>query len=68
VVGDVKVHGRDPALVFNSRPLAKALKAECPEVLATARITSANLLVRKGDIKFQERHTLWGGLFLLFRF
>jgi len=23
------------------------------------RITSANLLVRKGDIKFQERHTLW---------
>src|SRR3982751_4338442 len=59
VVGDVKSSAETLHWYSTPGPLAKALTIECPEVLATVRITSANLLVRKGDIKFQERHTLW---------
>jgi len=46
------------------------IKEEFAEIEAVARITGDNILVRKGDIKFQEENALWAdsALFQIFDF
>ncbi len=51
-------------------PLAKAIKAEFPEVKETTRLFPGSLLIRKGEFKFQEEHSLWAdpSIFKVFDF
>jgi putative ABC transport system permease protein len=46
------------------------IKEEFPEIEAFARVTGDEILVRKGDIKFQEENALWAdsALFQIFDF
>ena len=39
--------------------MAKAIKAEFPEVQDVTRLIPGSVLIRKGNFKFQEEHTLW---------
>jgi putative ABC transport system permease protein len=46
------------------------IKNEFPEIESAVRLSNASLLVRKGDIKFQEEHSMWAdsGVFRMFDF
>ena len=59
IVSDIKT----PTEVINgsgpSWAVPHHLPKEFPEVEATVRVSGASLLVRKGDVKFQEENTLW---------
>ncbi len=59
IVADIKtpteiIHGNGP-----SWPVAPNLKDEFPEVESFVRLSGDNLLIRKGDIKFQEENALY---------
>ncbi|HTQ65367.1 MAG TPA: ABC transporter permease [Puia sp.] len=59
IVSDIKtptetIHANGP-----SWAVVPHLNEEFPEIETAARISFASLLVRKGDIKFQEDHTLF---------
>jgi putative ABC transport system permease protein len=59
IVADIKtptevIHAGGPAWA-----VAPNVKIEFPEVESFVRLSNANLLVRKDDIKFQEEHTLF---------
>lgn len=51
-------------------PMAKAIKAEFPEVQEVTRFIPGSVLIRKGNFKFQEEHTLWAdpSFFIIFDF
>ena len=51
-------------------PMAKAIKAEFPEVQEVTRFIPGSVLMRKGNFKFQEEHTLWAdaSFFTIFDF
>jgi putative ABC transport system permease protein len=70
VVSDIKtptevLHASGPAWA-----VAPNAKDEFPEVESFVRITNDNVLVKKGDIKFQEEHAAWAdsALFHVFDF
>jgi putative ABC transport system permease protein len=42
-----------------SAPMARSIKASFPEVQSITRVIPADVLVVKGDIKFQEENALW---------
>lgn len=42
-----------------SAPMARSIKASFPEVQSVTRVIPADVLVVKGDIKFQEENALW---------
>jgi putative ABC transport system permease protein len=70
IVSDIKT----PTEVINasgpSWAVAPHVKEEFPEIESSVRTTNASLLVRKGDVKFQEDNTLFAdsSLFHVFDF
>jgi len=50
--------------------MPKNIKEEFPEVESFARVTGDNMLIRRGDVKFQEENMLWADstLFSVFDF
>ena len=70
LVIDVKNSGETASGYQTAAPMASALKSEFPEVQAVTRVIPANLLVIKGNFKFQEEHSLWAdsSLFDIFDF
>jgi putative ABC transport system permease protein len=70
VVSDIKtptevLHASGPAWA-----VAPNAKDEFPEIQSFVRITNDNVLIKKGDIKFQEEHAAWAdsALFNVFDF
>jgi len=53
-----------------SMPMALNLKADYPEVADYVRLNSTNMLIRRGDVKFQEQGTVYAdsSLFSIFDF
>src|SRR5258706_11494403 len=70
VVGDLKSPAETLHWYQTPGPMAKAMKAEFPEVREAVRIVPVSILVRKGNIKFQEEHSLWAdsSIFTVFDF
>ncbi|HLY70308.1 MAG TPA: ABC transporter permease [Puia sp.] len=70
VVADIKtptetIHADGP-----SWPMLPAMVSQFPEIAISVQVVESSLLVRKGDIKFQEEHSLFAGpsFFQLFNF
>ena len=70
VVGDLRSPAETLHWYQTPGPMARAMKAEFPEVREAVRIVPVSILVRKGNIKFQEEHSLWAdsSLFTIFDF
>ena len=71
VVGDLKTSAGEPMHWHNTPgPMAAAMRSGLPEVQETVRLVPGSVLVRKGNIKFQEEHTLWAdsSFFIVFDF
>jgi len=70
VVADLKTPSETINTSGPAWAVAPNVKDEFPEVEAFVRVTGANLLVRKGDIKFQEENAMWAdsALFGIFDF
>jgi putative ABC transport system permease protein len=70
VVGDLKSPAETLHWYQTPGPMAKAMKAEFPEVREAVRIVPVSILVRKDNIKFQEEHSLWAdsSIFRVFDF
>ncbi len=59
VVCDIKTPTETINASGPSWAVAPHIVTEFPEIEASVRMTGDNLLVRKGDIKFQEENVLW---------
>lgn len=59
VVGDLT--SQSGVLRWHSTPgpMAAAMKAEFPQVEETVRLIPGSILVREGNVKFQEEHSMW---------
>jgi len=70
VVADLKTPSETINTSGPAWAVAPNIKDEFPEVEAFVRVSNANLLVRKGDIKFQEEDAMWAdsALFQVFDF
>lgn len=70
LVTDVSTPSETRHTPFTSPPMAIHLKASFPQIEKTVRLSTASLLLRKGDIKFQEDHSLFADstLFEVFDF
>ncbi|GAB3175616.1 ABC transporter permease [Telluribacter humicola] len=70
LVTDIKTPSETINTSVTSWAFAPAIKADLPEVEAFARVSSESLLVRKGDVKFQEENSAYAdsALFQVFDF
>jgi putative ABC transport system permease protein len=70
VVGDLKSSAETLHWHNTPGPMAGAMKSQFPEVQETVRIVPVSILVRKGNLKFQEEHSLWadGSILTVFDF
>ena len=70
LVCDIKTPTETINTGVTSAPMAVNIKSDFPEVDAFVRVSGASLLVRKGDIKFQEEHSAFAdsSLFRVFDF
>jgi putative ABC transport system permease protein len=70
VVGDVKSSSETLHWHNTPGPMARAMKSEFPEIKETVRLIPGSILVRKGDFKFKEEHSLWAdpSIFSIFDF
>ncbi|HYH14414.1 MAG TPA: ABC transporter permease [Flavisolibacter sp.] len=59
LVTDVKTPSETIHAGITSWPMAPNIKADFPEVASFVRINKTDVLVRKGDKKFQEGQVLW---------
>ena len=59
VVGDLKSSTETLHWYVTPGPLARSIKSEFPQVQQVTRFINANLVIRKGNFKFQETHTIW---------
>lgn len=59
LVSDVRTSTETEHWDLTSAPMGAAMKLEFPEVEDFVRMEPANILVRKGDIKFQEENAMW---------
>src|SRR5579859_7416466 len=57
LVCDIKTPTETINTGVTSAPMAISIKADFPEVESAVRINGASLLVRHGDVKFQEEHS-----------
>ena len=70
VVGDLHSSSETLHWYATPGPLGRAIKAEFPQVQEVTRVITGSILVRKGNFKFQETHSLWAdsSLFTVFDF
>ncbi len=70
VVGDLHSSTETLHWYATPGPLGRAIKTEFPQVQEISRVITGNILVRKGNFKFQETHSLWAdsSLFSVFDF
>ncbi|MEO5592625.1 MAG: FtsX-like permease family protein [Chitinophagaceae bacterium] len=70
VVADLKTPSETINTSGPAWAVAPNVKDEFPEVEDFVRVSEANLLVRKGDVKFQEENAMWAdsALFRVFDF
>lgn len=70
VVGDLKSSGETLHWYETPGPLARTIKSEFPQVQEVTRFINGSVLIRKGNFKFQETHTLWAdsSIFSVFDF
>jgi putative ABC transport system permease protein len=70
VVGDYKSSSETLHWYETAGPLARSIEAEFPQVQQTARFINLTALVRVGNFKFQEMHTIWAdsSIFSVFDF
>ncbi|HLX92303.1 MAG TPA: ABC transporter permease [Puia sp.] len=59
VVGDVKSSSETLHWYETPGPLGRSIKNDFPQVLEVTRFINASLLIRKGNFKFQETHSIW---------
>src|SRR5882724_6591539 len=59
VVCDIKTPTETLHFSVPSWAMPKNIKTDFPEVEGLARVSGDNVLVRKGNIKFQEENSLW---------
>src|SRR5580692_3846428 len=59
VVGDLKSSGETLNWYVTCGPLGRAIKSEFPQVQEVTRFINGSVLIRKGNFKYQEKHTLW---------
>ena len=65
VVGDLKSSTETLHWYITPGPLGRTIKTEFPQVQEVTRFITANLVLRKGELKFQETHTIWAALPIL---
>ena len=67
---DIKTPTETLKIGITSAPMAVNIKTDFPEVESFVRFNNQSLLVRKGDIKFQEEHSAFAdsSLFRIFDF
>lgn len=70
VVGDLRSSTETLHWYETPGPLARSIKSEFPQVQKVARFINGSVLVQKGNIKFQETHTIWAdpSIFSVFDF
>src|SRR5580704_3618747 len=70
VVGDWRSSGETLHWYVTPGPLARSIKSEFPEVQEVTRFINGTVLVRKGNFKFQETHTIYAdsSIFSVFDF
>jgi len=70
VVTDVNTPSGSDKLAITTAPIAIYAKKDFPEVEEAVRISGDEILVRKGDVKFQEKNTIFADstLFSVFDF
>src|SRR5580692_5006378 len=70
LVCDIKTPTETINTGVTSAPMAVNIKTDFPEVDAFVRVSNASLLVRKGDVQFQEEHSAFAdsSLFRVFDF
>src|SRR6266700_5419517 len=59
LVCDIKTPTETLQPPVTSGPMAVNIKTDFPEIESFVRMNDASLLVRKGDIKFQEEHSMF---------
>jgi putative ABC transport system permease protein len=70
VVGDLRSSGESLQWYATPGPLAGSIKSEFPQVREVTRFINGSVLVRNGNFKFQETHTIWAdsSIFSVFDF
>ena len=70
VVGDLRSSAENLHWYVTPGPLGRTIKATFPQVQEVTRVITGSILVRKGNFKFQETHSLWAdsSLFSVFDF
>jgi putative ABC transport system permease protein len=70
VVGDLRSSSESLHWYETPGPLARSIKAEFPQVQQVTRFINGSMLIRKGNFKFQETHSIWAdsSIFSVFDF
>jgi putative ABC transport system permease protein len=70
VVGDQKTPTETSHWYETPGPLARSIKSEFPQVQQVTRFINLGAVVRKGNFKFRETHTIWAdsSIFSVFDF
>src|SRR5262249_37820026 len=59
IVSELRTSSGTDNNYYTSGPMALNMKADFPEVQSMVRFTPNSILIRKGDVKFQEQQTLF---------
>src|SRR6266496_682977 len=70
IVSKLRTSSHTDKQFFSSAPMAPNMKIDFPEVQSMVRFQPNSILIRKGDVKFQEEQTLFAdsSLFSMFDF